>query len=50
MCTRLLTRTAFGKRIADHSVWEQRIAEARTNIEMTRLLTTGGLYDGYSRQ
>ena len=36
MCTRLLTRTAFGKRIADHSVWEQRIAEARTNIEMTR--------------
>ena len=42
--TRLLTRTAFGKRIADHSVWEQRIAEARTNIEMTRLLTMKAAY------
>lgn len=38
MAQRLLTRVAFGKRIADHSVWEQRIAEARINIEMTRLL------------
>ena len=31
-------RVAFGKRIADHSVWEQRIARARIDIEMTRLL------------
>ena len=38
MAKRLLTRVAFGKRIADHSVWEQRIGEARTDIEMTRLL------------
>ena len=38
MAKRLLTRVAFGKRIADHSVWEQRIAKARINIEMTRLL------------
>lgn len=38
MAKRLLTRVAFGKRIADHSVWEQRIARARTEIEMTRLL------------
>ena len=38
MAKRLLMRTAFGKRIADHSVWEQRIAEARIDIEMTRLL------------
>jgi alkylation response protein AidB-like acyl-CoA dehydrogenase len=38
MCRRLLSRTAFGKRIAEHSVWEQRIGEARTEIEMTRLL------------
>jgi acyl-CoA dehydrogenase len=38
MCKRLLTRKAFGKTIAEHSVWEQRIAEARTSIEMTRLL------------
>ena len=38
MVTRLLSRTAFGKKIADHSVWEQRVADARINIEMTRLL------------
>lgn len=38
MAKRLLGRVAFGKRIADHSVWEQRIGEARTDIEMTRLL------------
>ena len=44
MCKRALTRTAFGKRVADHSVWEQRIAEARTNIEMTRLLTLKAAY------
>jgi alkylation response protein AidB-like acyl-CoA dehydrogenase len=38
MCKRLLSRTAFGKKIAEHSVWEERIAEARMDIEMTRLL------------
>jgi acyl-CoA dehydrogenase len=38
MVKRLLTREAFGKRIAQHSVWEQRVAEARTNIDMCRLL------------
>ncbi|CUS44347.1 MAG: acyl-CoA dehydrogenase family protein [Pseudomonadota bacterium] len=38
MAKRLLTRVAFGKRIADHSIWEQRIAKARIDIEMTRLL------------
>ncbi|MBW7947351.1 MAG: acyl-CoA dehydrogenase, partial [Sphingomonadaceae bacterium] len=38
MARRLLTREAFGKRISEHSVWEQRVAEARTDIEMTRLL------------
>ena len=38
MVKRLQSRTAFGKRIADHSVWEQRVAEARIDIEMTRLL------------
>ncbi|MGY4257810.1 acyl-CoA dehydrogenase [Bradyrhizobium sp. USDA 4516] len=35
---RLTSRTAFGKKIVEHSVWEQRIGEARTNIEMMRLL------------
>jgi alkylation response protein AidB-like acyl-CoA dehydrogenase len=39
MCKRLLSREAFGKRISEHSVWEQRVAEARTNIDMCRLLT-----------
>lgn len=38
MAKRLLTRVAFGKRIAEHSVWEERIARARIDIEMTRLL------------
>ncbi|MGQ2992004.1 MAG: acyl-CoA dehydrogenase family protein [Brevundimonas sp.] len=37
MCERLLSRTAFRKTIAEHSVWEQRVGEARTNIEMCRL-------------
>ena len=37
-CERLSSRTAFGKKIIEHSIWEQRIAEARTDIEMTRLL------------
>ncbi len=38
MAKRLLSRVAFGKRIADHSMWEQRIAAARIDIEMCRLL------------
>ncbi|MES2338523.1 MAG: acyl-CoA dehydrogenase family protein [Pseudomonadota bacterium] len=38
MAQRLLSRVAFGKRIGDQSVWEQRIARARIDIEMTRLL------------
>ena len=38
MAKRLLSRVAFGKRIADQSVWEERIARARIDIEMTRLL------------
>ena len=38
MAKRLLSRVAFGKRIADHSIWEQRVATARIDIEMTRLL------------
>ncbi len=38
MVDRLLSRVAFGKRLADQSVWEQRIGEARLDIEMSRLL------------
>ena len=38
MARRLQSRVAFGKRIAEHSIWEQRLARARIDIEMTRLL------------
>ena len=38
MVKRLQSRTAFGRKIIEYSIWEQRIAEARTNIEMNRLL------------
>ena len=38
MARRLTSRVAFGKRIADQSVWEERIARARIDIEMSRLL------------
>lgn len=38
MAERLMSRVAFGKRLADQSVWEQRLGEARLDIEMTRLL------------
>jgi alkylation response protein AidB-like acyl-CoA dehydrogenase len=38
MAKRLQSRVAFGKTIAEQSVWEQRIARARIDIEMTRLL------------
>jgi len=39
MCKRLKSRTAFGKRLDQHSVWDERIAQARIDIEMSRLLT-----------
>ena len=38
MIKRIQSRVAFGKRVSEQSVWEQRIAEARIDIEMTRLL------------
>jgi acyl-CoA dehydrogenase len=38
MVRRLLARTAFGKKLAEQGVWEERIADARISIEMTRLL------------
>jgi acyl-CoA dehydrogenase len=44
ICVRLQSRTAFGKRISEHSVWEERIAEARMDIEMARLLCLKAAY------
>jgi acyl-CoA dehydrogenase len=38
MIRRLGSRTAFGKRVIEQSIWEQRIAEARIDIELNRLL------------
>ncbi len=38
MAARLQSRVAFGKRLSEQSVWEQRIAAARIDIDMTRLL------------
>ena len=38
MCKRLQVREAFGKPVYKHSVWEERIARARIDIDMTRLL------------
>jgi alkylation response protein AidB-like acyl-CoA dehydrogenase len=38
MAKRLQSRVAFGKKLSEHSIWEQRIAEARIEIDSTRLL------------
>ena len=38
MCRRLLARHAFGGPLAAQSVWEQRVGECRTEIDMCRLL------------
>jgi acyl-CoA dehydrogenase len=39
MCRRALSRVAFGKTIAQQTVTQERIAEARCKIDMARLLT-----------
>jgi acyl-CoA dehydrogenase len=39
MVRRLMSRSTFGKPLIEHSVWEQRIADARMDIEAARLLT-----------
>ena len=38
MVRRLMFREAFGKTLVEQGVWEERIANARIDIEMTRLL------------
>ena len=44
MCQRLQSRVAFGTRVADQSVWHERIAESRCMIEQARLLTLKAAY------
>jgi acyl-CoA dehydrogenase len=39
MCRRLSGRIAFGRALADQSVWHERIAESRIMIDQCRLLT-----------
>ena len=39
MCKRLRSRVAFGKPVSEQSVWHERIAEARIEIDTARLLT-----------
>jgi acyl-CoA dehydrogenase len=38
MCRRLTQRVAFGKPIAEQSIWHERIATARCNIDQARLM------------
>ena len=38
MVIRLQSRVAFGKKLMEHSIWEQRVAKARIDIDMSRLL------------
>ncbi|MCW5626641.1 MAG: acyl-CoA dehydrogenase family protein, partial [Burkholderiales bacterium] len=44
MCKRLQSRVAFGKPVAEQSVWHERIAESRIMIEQARLLTLKAAY------
>ncbi|VTU46143.1 (R)-benzylsuccinyl-CoA dehydrogenase (plasmid) [Variovorax sp. SRS16] len=44
MCDRLRSRIAFGKPLAEQSVWHERIAESRCMIDQARLLTLNAAY------
>ena len=44
LCQRVQSRVAFGKRVAEQSVWHERIAESRCMIEQARLLTLKAAY------
>jgi acyl-CoA dehydrogenase len=44
MCRRVLARTTFGKLIAERTVTQERIAEARVMIDSARLLTLKAAY------
>jgi acyl-CoA dehydrogenase len=44
MCKRLKSRVAFGRPVAEQSVWHERIAEARIGIDTARLLTLKAAY------
>ncbi len=44
MCKRLNERVAFGRKISEQSIWRERIAESRIQIDSARLLTLKAAY------
>ncbi|MEO1644691.1 MAG: acyl-CoA dehydrogenase family protein, partial [Chloroflexota bacterium] len=44
MCERLIERSAFKQNLADMTLWQQRVAEARIKINQARLLTLDAAY------
>jgi len=44
MCQRLESRTAFGKKLSQQSVWHERIAESRCLIDQARLMVMQAAY------
>jgi len=44
MCERLSSRVAFGKPVSSQSIWHERIAIARCNIDQARLLVLKAAY------
>lgn len=44
MCQRLSSRHAFGQQVSEQGVWHERIAQARIEIDQTRLLTLKAAY------
>ncbi len=44
MCKRVTSRVAFGKPLAQQSVWLERIAQSRILIDEARLLTLNAAY------
>jgi len=44
MCERLRSRVAFGRPLAEQSIWHERIAESRCLIDQARLLTLNAAY------
>ena len=51
MCARAAKRVAFGKPLAEQTVTQERIAEARIEIDQARLLVLHAAWtDGHRRQ
>ncbi|MDQ6680683.1 MAG: acyl-CoA dehydrogenase, partial [Pseudomonadota bacterium] len=44
LCQRVLSRHAFGKKLSEQSIWHERIAQSRCNIDQARLLTLKAAY------